>query len=194
MASPKASRKPISDWEAIEEEYRSGLLSIRELGRQFDCSDTAIRKRAKTYGWKRDLSKKVRDEVRSRMVRSEVRTSNATDREIVDAAAETRVRVIELQRKDIKQLRELENKLLKELSGKPTKLYITQYQGDIIQKVVALTVSERSQAANNLANVQHKRIALERQAFGIDETSATTEDVLTEIPIVAIAAPCREDE
>ncbi len=33
-----------------------------------------------------------------------------------------------------------------------------------------MTAAERAQAANNLANVQHKRIALERQAYNMDAT------------------------
>jgi len=31
------------DWEAIEREYRAGQLSLREIGRRFDVTDTAVR-------------------------------------------------------------------------------------------------------------------------------------------------------
>lgn len=42
---------PVLDWKSIEVKYRRGGESIRELGREFGCSDTAIRKRASQYGW-----------------------------------------------------------------------------------------------------------------------------------------------
>jgi hypothetical protein len=44
------------DWPVIEREYRAGQLSVKELGRQYKLSDAVIRKRAKAYGWTRDLS------------------------------------------------------------------------------------------------------------------------------------------
>lgn len=45
--------KPAPDWAAIEAEYTKTHKSVRELGRWFSISDTAIRKRAKEKGWKR---------------------------------------------------------------------------------------------------------------------------------------------
>ena len=47
--------RPVPDWEAIHAEYRVDQLSIRMIGKVYDISDTAIRKRAKRDGWKRDL-------------------------------------------------------------------------------------------------------------------------------------------
>ena len=58
-----------------------------------------------------------------------------TEREIVESASNEGAAVLTLQRKDIIALREFEEKLLEELAGEPTKLYITQYQGQIVEKV-----------------------------------------------------------
>ena len=52
-----------------------------------------------------------------------------------------------------------------ELGGKPTKLYITHYQGQIIEQTVALTVSEKASTLLALTNVRLKRIELERNNF-----------------------------
>lgn len=166
------AKRKTYDWEAIEREFRAGVLSIRELGRKHGCSDTAIRKRAKKEGWERDLSAKVREKVRTKLVRSKVRTPNANDAQIVEEESDRVVDTLNLLRKDIVDLGKVESKLMKELLGEPTKLYLAQYQGKVVEKVVNLTVSERCQAANNLANVQHKRIALMRQAIGMDDDSA----------------------
>jgi len=170
------------DWEAIEKEYRAGQLSNVQIGKQYFVTEGAIRKKAKTEQWKKDLAKKVREAVREKLVRSEVRISNANDRDIIEQSAERGSKLILEHRQDITSLRNLETKLIDELQDNPTKLYITQYQGEIIEKVVGLTASERAAAANNLANVQHKRIQLERQAFNLDEPGANIADILAALP------------
>lgn len=48
------------DWEALEPHYRSGIRSLKELGKEFGCSDAAIVKHAKRNGWERDLSAKIK--------------------------------------------------------------------------------------------------------------------------------------
>ena len=163
---------PQFDWEKIEAEYRAGVLSLREIARIHGCTDTAIRKKAKACGWTRDLSKKIEEAVRSKLVRTEVRIPAATEREVVDAEADLQVRVRLEHRRGWKKLRELEDRLLDELGGEgmdaPKKLYITQYQGQIVQKEVGLTVSEKASTLLSLANVRARRIEMERKAFNMD--------------------------
>lgn len=159
------------DLKAIEEHYCAGLLSLREIGRQYGCSEAAIRKWAANGGWTRDLAAKIRKRAHEKLVRKTVRKENVNEEEIVESNSEKLVEIQELMRNDIAQLRAVEEKLLRELSEEPTKLYLSTYKGTIVEKVVGLTVAERSMAANNLANVQHKRIALERQAWGMDASS-----------------------
>jgi len=112
---------------------------------------------------------KINEAVRNKVVRSSVRSPHPTEREIVDSASSEGAAVLTLQRKDIIALRAFEEKLLAELAGEPTKLYITQYQGQIVQKVVGLTVTERAQTLQILSSVRERRINLERQAWGIDD-------------------------
>lgn len=50
-----ATRKTTSDWQRIELEYLAGEDSIREIADRHEISDTAIRKRAKAEGWKRQV-------------------------------------------------------------------------------------------------------------------------------------------
>jgi hypothetical protein len=161
------------DHQAIGRVYRAGQLSDREVAAQFGCSHTYVQKLAKKYGWKKDLSSRVRKGVANKLV-AKVANGN-TDDEIVEAASRIGAEVVELHRQDIANLRVVEAKLIAELAGEPKKLYMTQYQGVIVEKEVGLTVAERAQAANNLANVQHKRIALERQAFNLDDGSGETD-------------------
>lgn len=162
------------DWEKIEREYRAGKLSIREIARQHGCTDKAIRKKAKAEGWSRDLSAKIDEAVRSKLVRAEVRDVDpATEREIVEAVATRSAGVVLSERKDLEALREQENKLMEELDGEPSKLYLATYRGEIIEKEVALTVSEKASTLLALSTVRAKRIELERKVWGIADPVAT---------------------
>ncbi len=58
----------------------------------------------------------------------------------------------------------------------PTKLYIGQYQGKTVEKIIGITVTERASALQALAGVQHKRIQLERQAFSIPDGTQPSEN------------------
>ena len=110
----------LPDWEAIEAEYRAGTASIREIARQHGITDKAIRKRATAGGWQRDLSEKVKEAVRNKLVRSEVRTPNVrepvrTDAESIEAAAETAVQVVQIHRRDVRNGRTICAALFAEL-------------------------------------------------------------------------------
>jgi hypothetical protein len=175
---PKPKKRRIIDWPAIEREYRTGIYSNAELARTYGVDRTAISKRASRHGWKRDLSARVRERTRQKIVTDDVTDvtgGNAkdeeefTEEEIVEAAARTRVYLLRDHRKDISALRKAETELIKEIDGKPKKTWVGQFQGKVITKSFGIAATERASALQALAGVQHKRIALERQAFGIDE-------------------------
>lgn len=111
-------RKPV-DWEAVEREYRAGQLSLREIGRRIGLTDTAIRKRAKLCGWSRDLSDKVRREVRIEAVRSAVRSELCrepiSDEEIIKTSAQRGARAIEGHLSRAERLKGLADSLMGEL-------------------------------------------------------------------------------
>lgn len=52
--------KPI-DWVGIENDYRAGVLSIRDIARWYGVSHTAINKRAKSENWNRAAQPKHLD-------------------------------------------------------------------------------------------------------------------------------------
>ena len=112
----ETERKQI-DWELVEKHYRAGKLSIREIGRQCGCDEKQVRRRAKAEGWYRDLSEKINEAVRSKVVRSSVRTENnaASDREIIEANAEAILKIRLEQRQDITRAKRLTLSMLSEL-------------------------------------------------------------------------------
>ncbi|MCH7747568.1 MAG: hypothetical protein IH939_05685 [Acidobacteria bacterium] len=103
------SRRPDLDWQAIENDYRAGILSIRAIARIHGCTHPTIREHAKRYGWKRDLGGRVREATRAKLdmgaggPSSELSTSHAhatgrtggeAEAEIIDAASRTQVEVV----------------------------------------------------------------------------------------------------
>ena len=168
-------KKTPYDWEAIEKDVRAGILSLREISRRHKAPESSIRKKIKNNGWERDLTDQVLKRAQAKLLRNKVRRGNATDAEIVEEKSEEVVGVIESHRKDITCLKVEEQKILKELGAKPKRLWVGQYQGVIITKELEIAATERAAALNNLANVQHKRIALERQAYNLGDKGALDE-------------------
>lgn len=179
------------DWEAIEREYRAGVLSIREIGKLYGVSDTAIRKKAKLSKpeWSRDLTEKVNAKVRAELVRNEVRTANPqTEREIVEVAAATVVQVVRSHRTRIKQGNELVELLTKQLIDVAGKR--DQFEEAIeiecaddktndrrTRLMKAVSLSTHASIAVNLATATKTWVGLERQAFNIQDESVPDDPI-----------------
>lgn len=93
-ADAKRGRK--IDWESVETLFRAGAASLRAIGAQFGVSEAGIRKKAKEEKWQRDLTERVRQKVRTELVRTQaepLRTERnlRTEREVVEAVASTHV-------------------------------------------------------------------------------------------------------
>lgn len=177
------AEKSKTDWEAIERDYRAGVLSVRETAKVHDISEGAIRKRAKAHGWERDLSAKVNEKVRTELVRAEVRTANPqTEKEIVEVAAATIVHVVREHRSRIKQgnaLVELLTNQLIDVAGKRDEFEAvidiecaddkTNERRARLMKAVSL--GTHATIAVNLATATKTWVGLERQAFNIQDDS-----------------------
>lgn len=173
-----------TDWEALEVDYRAGITSIRELARQYDVSDTAIRKKAKADGWERDLTEKVHERVRSKLVRAEVRALNTrepvrTDAEIIEAAAETAVQVVQIHRRDVRNGRLICAALFAELQDTSANREMiaecidSETQDDLSptrrnQMMKAISLPTRARAMLDLSAAMKNLVAVERQAFSLD--------------------------
>lgn len=178
-----AEKKP-TDWESIERQYRAGVLSIREIGKAHDVSDTAIRKKAKAADWQRDLSAKVAEKVRSDLVRNEVRTANPqTEREIIEEAAATVVHVVRSHRARIKSGSALVDLLTEQLLDAANnreqleESIEAECKGDIDSRrrnamLRAVSLGAHASIASSLANATKTWVGLERQAFGLDDKGA----------------------
>jgi DNA-binding Lrp family transcriptional regulator len=176
-----------TDWEAVEGMYRAGLLSIREIARSHGISHTAIQKRAKVDGWLRDLTAKVRQQVASGLVATEVATAGtATERQMVEAAATQVITLVREHRGQISRSRLLVDKLMAQLEG------VADHR-DLLEQIIdevedgstgasikrrealmrAVALPSNAGVLKNLADTLKVVIGLEREAFNV--SAATSE-------------------
>lgn len=179
------SEKNTPDWEMIEQSYRTGLMSIREMAHLAGVTEGAIRKRAKSRGWERDVSAKITAKadalVRSREVRTQVRTEKAvSERVLIEANAQVIADVRMSHRGDIRKSRDLVMALLSELQHETHGIDLFEQLGellrdedekgqdklnDIYHKVISLP--SRVKSMKDLADALKTLIGLERDAYGI---------------------------
>ena len=191
--------KQAPDWDQIELDYRAGVKSLRQIASEQNVSEGAIRKRSKRDDWSRDLSKKIQakadDLVRKETVRSEVRTKlTITEKDTIDANGQKQASIRITHRKDISRARSISMKLfdeLEEMVGSENVdllqqlgelLYSPDDKGmdklnDLYMKVINLP--NRVKAIKELSDTMKTLVALERQAYGLEEKENTTVDALT---------------
>ena len=147
------------DWEAINGLYRAGLLSVRAIAERHNISDTAIRSKAKKNGWQRDLTEQVRQAVKAKVVRAEVRTSGShepvprTDEQIVEDESTEAAAILLQHRIYLSRWSEIADKLaasMKDMDVTP------ETQGDF------------ARALNAGVDAQLKVIKGQRQAYNLD--------------------------
>ncbi len=187
------------NWEKIELDYRAGIKSLRQIASEQSLSDTAIRKRAKKDEWTRDLSKKIQSKaeelVRREAVRTEVRSERAaTERQVVEANALDLANVRLSQRTNISRSTKILMSLFDELElqvGQENADLLVQLgelmyepdergqdkRNDLYMKVISL--SGRAATMKSLAETLKTVVALERQAFGLDDKDNAPVDALT---------------
>lgn len=170
-----------TDWFAIELDYRSGILSLREMERKYEISEGAIRKQAKKEGWQRDLLARIRmkaDElVREFAVRREYAENHALD--LVAANAQHQAHIRLRHRLDIAKAVALFEGLMGELEAVSNgatdleRVIQALEEGNstaLAQQVQQLiSLPARVAMAGRLTCTLKGLIGLERIAYGIDD-------------------------
>lgn len=186
MSTPKESTKH-TDWEAIERDYRAGILSVREIAASQGLTHGAINKRAKRDGWTRDLKAKIQAKadalVSKREVSTQVSTERlATEKTIIEANALRIADVRMAHRTDISRGRRLALAMLEELEQETGSIELFRELGDLLraeddkgqdkrndlyQKVISS--AGRIDSMKKLAETMKTLIGLEREAYGIND-------------------------
>lgn len=177
MMGGEAKRKT-PDWEAIEREYRAGQLSIRQIAANHGVTDTAIRKRAKSEEWVRDLTVKVRDAINHRVVRTQVRTDPSrelrTEREIIAAAADRGASAVHGHLARAARLARIAERNLECLealqAGEPLPFNFQTGKGDCTTTLIKATADLIERSAN-----------MERKALNLDDNKDADRAVSIEV-------------
>lgn len=211
----KSEPRERADWQAIERDYRTGQFTDQELADKHGSLVTrqAINKRAKTHGWKKDLSREVRQATKASVIRAQVEqrvaqqvaegcaaaTVEATD--AVLTAAEANKQVILGHRSDLNSGRKVASELLDELQL----ARLLSAEREILAQILAGEAAEvadiaQAQQAIGKALGLSNRVATfkawadaitklhvgERIAFGLDEKA--DDDDKTKNPVAAAVA------
>lgn len=182
-AEATARSRSDANWQAVEREYRAGQLSVREIGRLHGVSHTAIAKRAWKEGWTRDLAAKVRTEVVSRLVSSEVASGNAD--QAVDDAASRAVALVREHRQDVRAARRLVTSLVVELQDASDNIddieVAIEAESDSNRRramMKAVSLPTRASVITNLTAALKNVVTLERGVFGLDSDTPIVQTTL----------------
>lgn len=139
------------DWEKVEEDYRIGRDSLRVIAARYNLTEGAIRKRANTHNWQRDLRNKINQRATAIMQR-EAAKQLPHERDIVEANAQL-VSEVGLNHKLLAtKAREKGAELLAQLDA--------HSDDDLLTK---------SRIYQNLVGSLEKAINIERVAFGMNQ-------------------------
>lgn len=176
MSEPRKA----ADWSAIEADYRVGQLSNRMIAEKHGVSEGMIRKKAKAQGWLKDLTEKVRREVRTQLVRDSVRTPNVSERDAIAQAGITGAEVVRTHRRDARSASDLVSLLMGQLTAAAAdrgsleniaeemcKEDETGKRYDRLMKAVSLPV--HASTIRDLSTALKNLITIERQAHNLDD-------------------------
>jgi hypothetical protein len=196
-------RKPV-DWEAIQNDYRVGIKSLRMMACEYGISHVAIKKRADREGWSRDLVAKIKVSTQTRlnlaMVNSMVNSKKqVSDKTLIEVAAETQTSIILEHRRVIGRIRVIFMSLLAELETLTSHKRLFEelsevMKGDLGQdrrnelynRIIELPM--RIAAAKKLTDILKTLIGLEREAFGIDGRTGVDDPANSSISISFVPA------
>lgn len=146
------------NWQSVEIDYRAGIKSLRAMAAEYGVSEGAIRKKAKTYGWIRSLSKQIAQTAEREL---HIRTAEGEKdtKKVVAANAEVVADVRMGQREDIRRSREIQRLMLDELA-----LQAGPEQVDLLKRLGELMRSEDDKGRDELNDVYMKVISLPERA------------------------------
>lgn len=173
------------DWQAIELDFRAGVLSLREMAGAHGVSHVSIKKHADKAGWTRNLKAKIQAKADA-LVNRTLATSGLTgqagadERTIIEANAQRIAQVRSEHRKDINRMRSLGTALLAELEGQTFDTVYISELGELmrnpddsgadrlneIYKKITSTPG-RIDMAKKLVETTKSVIAMEREAYNI---------------------------
>lgn len=164
------------DWEKVETAYRAGFFSLREIAQSYGISEGAIRKRAKTHNWQRDLGNKINQRATVIMQR-EMAKKLPHERDIVEANA---LLVSEVG---------LSHKLLATQAREKGTALLQQFETEANEYDLAM----RTRIFKEMLASLESAVKLERVAFGLDKNDMPPDQQQNNL-IVSFVQPTQKEE
>lgn len=140
------------DWDALEPHFRAGIRSLKDLAREFGCSDAGIIKHARDAGWVRNLTGKIQAKANAKvtaaLVKAETGETQLTEAICVEVEAQVQSRIRLSHQTMLTKMREQVDALITALQGENLKT--------------------RLFGLKSLSETVAKLVPLERQAYGVD--------------------------
>jgi len=183
--------KKAIDWKAVELDFRAGVKSLEQIGKENGVAKSRISVVAKRDGWVRDLKNRIKAKADARVNEAAVndpvnaKENKLAERDIVDANAALQYKVRISHRADLGRLGKLKNKVIDHIETVIDNL-------DDLNQVIAMLrnpddsgqdkandqlrkAMSRSVVTDDLkklVEIDEKLRKGEREAFGIDEAQA----------------------
>lgn len=183
----QAKKRARVDWDAVERDYRTSQLTLREMGEKYGCTHSAIAQKAKADKWARDLRPAIEQATQTKLIEAALTTAvTSSTQELttcVLAAAEINTKVILGHRKGLRDITNVRDLLLEqvgqaaallpdlaeviEMVRNPDENGIDR-ANDAMRK--AMSRSTLIDDLKKLAEVDERVRKGEREAFGIGDT------------------------
>jgi hypothetical protein len=159
------AEKRVIDWDAIERDYRAGIITLQSMADQHGVSKGAIGNRAKRFEWTRDISEKIRSKAedlvnKARVNKSVNKETLFTERELIKSAAELQAGALLQESEEIKRLSEIAEGFEGEL-----KMIPLDNNGD------PLDLEKRTRILKQLSEIREKIINLRRRNLNINDNA-----------------------
>lgn len=190
------------DWELVEKDYRAGIKTLRQIAEERGVSHTAIQKKAKQFGWVRDLSEKIQQKAKDKVAKLEVaktvsKEKQLSDAETVEAYSDIVAHVDQIQREDVKLAIDTSRSQLQELAllGDPEFRERLEWLGEIMDESgvqangaykndktnelyrYIISLAGRVKMAKDIAGSHGVYIPLQRKIFGLDQEKQSTSEI-----------------
>lgn len=159
----------VVDWEAVELDVRTGILTYAQMAKKHGVSGGRIAQKKKEKGWPRDVAAKIAAKTQEKLNAAALNKKlnprkQATEAAVIEAGAKLQSSILLTHRKEIALAREIVRRLLVQLRA-ATKKH---------------DLPTRAMIAQRLASAQSVLIERERQAYGIGTSNDETKQTLPE--------------